>query len=154
MRRAIELARNNPRLPFGAVIVDTRTHAILAEGWNHDDRGPIWHGEIDALHILATHHPRCDGSYLTLYTTAEPCPMCQAAILWAGLGAVIYDTSIPTLVRLGWKQIDIRAEEVTRRTPFARCTLIGGVLEAECDPLFVTARGLLDLPASGQAEKP
>jgi len=37
---------------------------------------------------------------------------------------------------LGWWQIDIRAEEVVRRTPFRRSTVLGGILEAECNALF------------------
>ena len=34
-------------------------------------------------------------------------------------------------------RIDIRAEEVIRRTPFRETRILGGVLEAECDSLFV-----------------
>ena len=77
---------------------------------------------------------------MRLYTTAEPCCMCQGAILWAGIPEVVFGTSISTLQRLGWHQIDIPAEEVVRRTPFAECALIGGVLEHECDELFVAAK--------------
>ena len=66
--------------------------------------------------------------------------MCQGAILWAGIPEVVFGTSIRTLVQLGWSQIDIKAEEVARRAPFAQCTLIGGVLERECDALFQAAR--------------
>jgi tRNA(Arg) A34 adenosine deaminase TadA len=66
--------------------------------------------------------------------------MCQGAILWAGIQEVVFGTSISTLKRLGWKQIDITAVEVSRRTPFARCKLIGGVLERDCDALFQEAR--------------
>jgi len=62
--------------------------------------------------------------------------MCQAAILWAGINRVVYGTSIARLQELGWNQIDIDCGEVTRRTPFTDCEIIGGVLEAECDPLF------------------
>jgi tRNA(adenine34) deaminase len=65
--------------------------------------------------------------------------MCQGAILWACIPEVVFGTSIQTLQRLGWKQIDIRAEKVARRTPFRRCTLIGGVLERDCDALFQAA---------------
>ena len=54
----------------------------------------------------------------------------------AGIGTVVFGTDIPTLVRQGWSQIDIRAEEVVRRTPFADCRLVGGVLRDECDALF------------------
>lgn len=53
-----------------------------------------------------------------------------------------FDDDDDTLKQLGWKQIDIPAEEVTRRTPFAQCRLIGGVLEAECDQLFRRVMGI------------
>ena len=79
-----------------------------------------------------------DWGRLTLYTTAEPCPMCMAAILWAGIPRVVFGTSIRQLQRLGWHQIDITSEEVVRRTPFRSCTLVGGVLAAECDALFAS----------------
>ena len=35
-----------------------------------------------------------DPSQLVLYTTAEPCPMCQGAISWSGIGTVVSGTSI------------------------------------------------------------
>jgi tRNA(adenine34) deaminase len=76
---------------------------------------------------------------LALYTTAEPCPMCQAAILWTGIESVFYGTSIRSLQIMGWRQIDISAEEVVRRSPTWRCTITGGILEHECDALFAMA---------------
>ena len=139
MRRAIELAANVPDFPFGAVIVDRDTGTILSEGWNKTSHNPTWHGEIDAINILAASSVGIKGKNLVLYTTAEPCPMCQSAILWSGIGMVVYGTSIRSLQRLGWRQIDILAEEVIRRSPEWRCTLIGGVLERECDSLFEQA---------------
>jgi tRNA(Arg) A34 adenosine deaminase TadA len=62
--------------------------------------------------------------------------MCQGAIEWAGIGYVVYGTSITTLQKLDWWQIDIRADEVIRRTPFRQTKILGGVLEQECDALF------------------
>jgi len=50
---------------------------------------------------------------------------------------VVYGTSIRSLQRLGWRQIDILAEENVRCSPAWRCALIGGVLERECDSLFL-----------------
>jgi tRNA(adenine34) deaminase len=85
---------------------------------------------------LCPRHPGIDWTGLTLYSTAEPCPTCQSAILWAGISRVVFGTSIRTLQRLGWWQIDIPAEEVMQRTPFRQCELAAGVLEAECDALF------------------
>jgi tRNA(Arg) A34 adenosine deaminase TadA len=109
----------------------------VAEGRNRSGDSPIWHGETDAIHRCAVAHPGIDWSSLTLYSTAEPCPMCQSAVLWAGISRVVFGTSIRTLQSRGWWQIDIPAEEVTRRTPFRECVILGGVLESECDALFV-----------------
>jgi tRNA(Arg) A34 adenosine deaminase TadA len=136
MRRAIALAGNVPMRPFGTVIVDRTTTKVVAEGWNRSEDNPTWHGEIVAMNALVQAQPAIDIKALTLYTTAEPCPMCQGAILWCGITEVVFGTSIRTLQRLGWRQIDILAEEVIRRSPGWTCTIIGGVLEAECDALF------------------
>ncbi len=136
MRAAIELARENPRAPFGAVIVDPARGEIVARGVNAAREDPSAHGEIAALRDLwATGAPERPQD-LVLYTTAEPCPMCQGALLWARLGGVVWGTSIPTLVKLGWDQIDLRAAELVARTDFLSPTLVGGVLEAETDALF------------------
>jgi tRNA(adenine34) deaminase len=139
MRRAIELAANVPDCPFAAVIVDRHSGQIVAEGWNKSSVNPTWHGEIDAINRLAESPVKLDPSQLVLYTTAEPCPMCQGAILWSGIGTVVYGTSIRFLQSRGWRQIDILAEEVVRRSPGWRCTLVGGVLEQECNALFEAA---------------
>ena len=139
--RAIRLATANPSAPFAAVLVDIGTGEIMADGINRHGDNPTWHGEMDAINCAAAGQA-VNWTGMRLYTTAEPCCMCQGAILWAGIPEVVFGTSIRTLKQLGWKQIDIPAEEVTRRTAFARCRLIGGVLEAECDELFRRAMGI------------
>ena len=137
MRRAIELALHVPNVPFGALIVNRDTNEILAEGWNKTDINPTWHGEIDVINQLVLRKGNMDCSRLVLYATAEPCPMCQAAILWAGIGMVVFGTSIRFLQNNGWHQIDILAQEVVHRSPHWHCELIGGVLEKDCNALFV-----------------
>ena len=139
MRRAIELAANAPDFPFAAVLVDRRTKKIVAEGWNRSGLDPTFHGEMDVIHHCARRHSKIDWTQLALYTTAEPCPMCQGAVAWTGISLVAYGTSIPYLQKLNWWQIDLRAEEVRRRTPFRQCTLVAGVLERECNALFDAA---------------
>ena len=139
MRRAIALTAHVPHLPFGAVIVDREDGIILAEGWNNSGLNPTWHGEIDAINQLVQAHGSRMRSDLVLYTTAEPCPMCQGAILWSGIGNVVFGTSIAFLQQNGWWQIDIPAEELVRRSPQRKCQIIGGVLEEECNALFLAA---------------
>lgn len=139
MRQAIRLAGHVPDLPFGAVIVHRETGEVLAEGWNRSEEHPLWHGEIDAINRLVATAASADFRDLVLYTTAEPCPMCQGAILWAGIGEVVFGTSIRFLIDTGWRQIDIPAAEVVSRAPEWQCRVTGGVLQAECDELFLTA---------------
>lgn len=136
MQRAITLTTNTPKLPFGAVIVHRESGDTVAEGWNRSKTNPIWHGEIDALNALFRSGHQIAGNEFVLYTTAEPCPMCMSAILWSGIQMVVYGTSIRFLQKQGWRQIDLLAEEIVRRGSAWKCTIIGGVLEDECNALF------------------
>jgi tRNA(Arg) A34 adenosine deaminase TadA len=136
MDRAIALGLRKPRTPFGALVVAADSGEILAEGVNSVEDSPTRHGEMVAIDAWAAAHGSFSEGKLVLYTTAEPCPMCMAAILWARIGVVVFGSSIPHLVREGWNQIQIRAAEIARFTPFASCQLIGGVRKVECDRLF------------------
>src|SRR5689334_15971059 len=138
MRRAIRLAANNRKYPFAAVLVDQQK-GVVAEGWNRSVHNPTWHGEMDAINKCAASNPKIDWTKLTLYTTAEPCAMCQGAVAWAGIRRVVFGSSIPFLKSLNWWAIDIRAEELSRLATFRQCTVVGGVLEQECNKLFQTA---------------
>jgi tRNA(Arg) A34 adenosine deaminase TadA len=60
----------------------------------------------------------------------------MAAILWSGIQMIVFATSIRFLQQHGWRQIDIRAEEIVRRSPGWQCTIVEGVLEEECNRLF------------------
>lgn len=136
MRKAIDLALQVPQLPFGAVIVNRGTGEIVAEGFNKSALNPTFHGEMVAInHCAELHHPK-DWSQFDLYTTAEPCSMCQSAIQWTGIAHVYYGTSIPYLKENNWQQINIRASEVIAQTNFRKTIIVGGILEAECNMLF------------------
>lgn len=135
MRRAIELARRSPYAPFGCVIAD-ESGTVVAEGVNDAERSPVLHGETAAIISLFERDPGADISTLTLYTTAEPCPMCSGAILWAGIPRVFHGSSIATLKRLGLDHIDLPCEEISRRCSFGSFEATGGLLEEECVSLF------------------
>lgn len=135
MRRAVELAKRNPDAPFGCVIADGSGQTV-AEAVNDADRSPILHGETAAIISLFEEDPGADTSGLTLYTTAEPCPMCSGAILWSGIPTVFYGSSTATLKGLGLDHIDLPCEEVSRRCSFGSFEATGGLLEDECAPLF------------------
>jgi tRNA(adenine34) deaminase len=135
MRRAIAVARRNPRYPFGALLVHRGSGQVLAEGVNRAAENPTWHGEIDAMNRCAEAHPGIDWTELALYSTAEPCAMCQAAVCWAGIGLRVRHFD-PLSATAGL------AAEVVQRAPFHRCQVQGGVLESACNSLFEEATRL------------
>ena len=57
-----------------------------------------------------------------------------------GIGSVVFGTTIRFLIDIGWRQIDIPAEEVVRRGPGWQCLVVGGILESECNELFLRPR--------------
>jgi len=63
---------------------------------------------------------------------------------------VIYGTSISFLHELFGRQIQVGAEEIFSKTPeFYQCNLIAGVMQEECDQLFVETKRLRDLQLIG-----
>ena len=134
MRMAIEEARQGD-FPFGAVIV--RDGAVIARGRNlgRTISDPTAHGEMVAIRRgLADHGPAAlRGS--TLYTSGESCAMCMGAIIWCGIGRVVFGASITQLAtKIG--QIMVTNSEIAGKTPFLDIAITGGVLAEESMKLF------------------
>jgi tRNA(Arg) A34 adenosine deaminase TadA len=141
MQQSIAAGKGNPKYPFGAVLVLAAEQKVVASGTNASSSNPLLHGEIAAIRNASD-----DGwdrwSELTLYSTAEPCPMCAGAIVWAGISRVVFGTSIATLIRNDWPQIAITAQEVIGHSQRPDIEIVSGVLEQECDRLFANAKRL------------
>ncbi len=136
MRQAIREARLSKNLPIGAVIVVASTGNILAAEANGAHLDPTLHAEIAAIQ-KAARSKNVSWKDLILYSTAEPCPMCQSAILWAGIPRVYYGSSMLFLKQQGLPQIDIRAVDVVSKTSFRNIEIHGGLLEKECNALLL-----------------
>jgi tRNA(adenine34) deaminase len=146
MQEAIRVARMNPSAPFGCILYDRSLRKIVATGVNQSHSNPLLHGEIAAIDAYAKRREE-NWSEISLFTTAEPCCMCQGAILWSGISRLVFGTSIDTLSRHGWSQIDISCSEIARRSWRPELKIRPGVQEAECDALFADAiqlRAVLD----------
>lgn len=135
MRQAIEMAKRNPDAPFGAILVERNSGEVVATGVNQASSNPAMHGEIAAIFQYATHGAGC-WEDLILFTTAEPCCMCQAAIVWAAIPRVVFGTSVAKLRSFGWQQFQMTANDIVKLAPFSQCEIVGGVLEETCDDLF------------------
>ncbi|MFW0783031.1 nucleoside deaminase [Gordonia sp. CPCC 206044] len=119
--RAIELAGHSGRAgnrPFGAVVT-AADGDMLAEGENAvASTGDITaHAELDALRraIDAGHGERLRGA--TVYASGEPCPMCSAACVWAGIARIVFAASaaafaeiLPDGPRFGLSCADVVAD--------------------------------------------
>ena len=134
MRMAIaEAARGD--YPFGSVIL--RDGKVMVKGRNlvKQEKNPTAHGEMVAIRrFLARYGPdKLKGT--TLYTSGESCAMCMGAILWCGLGRLVYAASLDQLAtKVG--QIMLSAEDVASKAPFAPIDIAGGVLADDAMRLF------------------
>lgn len=138
MERAIAAARSADQ-PFGAVLGDLDTGAILVEAPNSAADDPTAHAEINALRGLR--RDPAAPRRLAILSTAEPCPMCAAACWWAEVAAIVYGTTIESLIRFGWPQLDEPcARLLSRGRPDRRPLIIGGYLAESTDTLYAIVR--------------
>ena len=142
MEQIIKLAKRNASAPFAASIVDAESGEILCQGLNNSALNPTLHGEVDAINNFARLYPFRSYKNTILYTTAESCPMCMSAIVWAKISLTVYGTSIPFLIESGWGQITIRSQDVVDHSAsFYNGKVIGGILKEQTDPLFAKGPG-------------
>jgi len=142
MEILVKLAAKSPSAPFAAMIVDADTGEILSKGLNNSALNPADHGEIVAINNYALLHPYESYKNTILYTTAESCPMCMSAIVWANISLTVFGTSIPFLIKSGWGQITIRSKEVVKNaSSFYNGKVIGGVMKEQTDPMFANGPG-------------
>ena len=97
--------------PFGCVIV--RNGKIIGKGHNEvvKNTDPTCHGEMMAIHNACKTIGSFDLSGCELYTTAEPCPMCRGAILWANISKVYYGCNISDTDAIGFRDKDFYSNE-------------------------------------------
>lgn len=93
MQQAIELSIeniDNGGGPFGAVIV--RDGEVIATGTNRvvPNSDPTAHAEVTAIRNACAKLGTFELTDCTVYTSCEPCPMCLAALYWAGVKRICY----------------------------------------------------------------
>ncbi|NET87390.1 MAG: nucleoside deaminase [Kamptonema sp. SIO1D9] len=124
--------------PFGAVIVKDNRVIIQGHNTTQIDKDVSAHAETKILRSLTKKLQKYSLDVLegyTLYTTCEPCPMCAAACVWAGISEIVYGASIKDLISLGKPQIDISCDEIVAKG-FSEINIVKGILRDECLALF------------------
>lgn len=89
--------------PFGAVIV--KNGKIIASAHNTviESADATAHAEINAIRQASKILNTNDLSGCTLYTSAEPCPMCLSAIIWANIKDVYYANTRKDANNIGFR---------------------------------------------------
>jgi tRNA(adenine34) deaminase len=134
MRRALLQARcafEAEEVPIGAVVV--HQGRVIGEGWNQREelKDPTAHAEMIAITQAAQALDSWRLIDCTLYVTLEPCPMCAGAIVQARIPTVVYGT---TDSKAGACHTLYRITEDARLNH--RATVIGGVLQPECQAIL------------------
>ncbi|BEJ12653.1 hypothetical protein CspHIS471_0211130 [Cutaneotrichosporon sp. HIS471] len=127
MRAAIDAMPPCHFNAYGSVIVNATSNEILCQGYNSQLQlgDPTEHGEVNAIRNCVRRFSSLGWTPLEIaeiwpqswiYTTAEPCPMCGTTILQAGFRRVVYGTSSPSLISLGWTEylVSVRNEWLRR----------------------------------------
>lgn len=93
--------------PFGAVVV--KDGIIVGRGHNEviKNNDPTCHGEIQAIRDACHHLGTYDLSGCELYTSAQPCPMCLSAIIWANIRTVYYGNTAKDASAIGFRDDSI-----------------------------------------------
>lgn len=115
-------------VPVGCVIV--ADGQVIGRGHNLTETlaDVTAHAEIQAITAAAN---TLGGKYLsqcTLYVTVEPCVMCAGAIGWAQIKRVVFGT---TDAKRGFTTF-------AQKALHPKCSVISGVLEADCKELMQT----------------
>ena len=123
-------------VPFGALIVNTRTGERLMRATNNvlRENDPSSHAETRTVRLACKKLKRPSLAGFTMYSTCEPCAMCMANALWARLDRVVYGATIEDANRY-CVQIHISAKEVAERSDMP-CIVDGPMLRDLCNTLF------------------
>lgn len=139
LRRAIALAhaaRAAGELPFGALIA-LADGVVLAEATSTELSTHDWtcHAETNAVRHAVRLHSRAALAAATIFSSAEPCAMCAAAIYYAGIRRVVYGFPEPRLRALLGTLPAAAGLGISCRSIFAAAPaplqVIGPVLEDE-----------------------
>lgn len=135
MELAIAEAHNS-QTPYGAVIV--KDGKVVAQAGNRvkPDDDPTAHAEVSAIRTLMQQlqaGPSLEAGY-TLYTTCEPCPMCAATCVWAGISEIVYGVGNDDFSEENPNLIELRCQELIARSP-KPIKVTGGLLKGQCKQL-------------------
>lgn len=138
MRVAIEKARQGiaqSQLPVAAAIVKKDKVIIVAHNTVWQTCDPTAHAEMTAIRQAAHQLKSIRFQGCTIFSTTEPCPMCLAAIHWAGFDRVVFGATIADSAKYGFNELLVDVAQLAKLGQ-SHLKVQGGVLRKECAGLF------------------
>jgi tRNA(Arg) A34 adenosine deaminase TadA len=139
LRRAIAVsarARAKGNHPFGAILVD-EAGQVLAEAENSvvTGRDCTGHAETNLMRQASGQYNLARLARCTVYTSAEPCPMCSGAIFWGNVRRVVYGLSLEPLYQIIGDHPEnpslwVHCQEIFSKAPWP-IEILGPALEDE-----------------------
>lgn len=144
VRAAIEVARRsreNGNHPFGAVLVDGAGRLLMeAENTVVTEGDCTGHAETNLMRMASRRYQSDFLAKCTLYSSAEPCPMCSGAIFWGNVRRVVYGLSQESLYEItclgGEEDLRLSCREVLAKGG-SPTEVIGPLLEEEAREVHV-----------------
>lgn len=120
--------------PFGAALVRNGEIVVVCANSMAADTDPTAHAELlagrEGAQLLGT----LDLSDCVMYATGQPCPMCTAAMIWAGIPTVYYATPAALAHERGYSDVHVRDYLAGRDDSAITEVHVPG--RAECDELW------------------
>lgn len=136
MKRAVKLAIENVRdggQPFGAVLV--KNGEVLGDGGNelHMKYDISGHAELLAVRRAQEYLQTNDLSGTTMYASGFPCPMCFAAMHFAGVERVYYCASLEEAKSVGLGKSAVIYEDLQKEPEERVLPMVSMELEEEIE---------------------
>ena len=144
IREAIEIAKHSEERgnrPFGALLIAADgSHLGSAGNTQSEDHQVLAHAELNLLQSVTQQFSPEVLSQATLYTSAEPCPMCCGALFWAGINHLVFGVSSARLHEIqGFNPRSLKTSSREILGSAGRSVeVVGPVLEAEAEKLFIS----------------
>lgn len=89
-----EEAKTAGNFPYACILVD-RSGRIILEAQNqiHTGKNNLNHAEMVLLYEANSKYTFEELNSFSVYASAEPCPMCAAAVYWSGVGRLVFGMS-------------------------------------------------------------
>lgn len=139
MKEAINEARKGiakGNRPYGSILVDSNGR-VVERAYNTvlEEHNPLAHGETNVIGNYCKRNNTIDLSGFTLFATSEPCPMCAAAIGWANIPRLVFDSPREDFKNPGYTRQNVRVEDYYKQQGI-NIRVTGSVLRDEVMKMY------------------